>query len=441
MAKTACGGRSLWGRIPRNVIAISLGSRVLVLILQLVFNLVVPDHKSRDAFRTSVKSQESMLDNLIVDHLFEGMNHWDGQYYTHIAKYGYDSEDKLVFLPVYPLCLRGLAHVVQRLTFGVLSSDSCIILSSITINTCFFVISSILLYNLTLKVFHLRDHEDCTASTLLRTSSFAEETVSWFCFNPASVFFSGNYTESLYSMVTFAGLLSLSSNGKVIASAVFALSSLIRSNGILNSGFLAFQALRMLMSRKFTPTFIYVFFASLSVIPFVVYQRHYILSHYCPAFAFCSDPRIRSWHSLPYSLLQEKYWNQGFLKYYQIKQIPNFVLSFPMFFLVFGSFYKFITRQSRKIEQHPQNTEELFLTTARLLPFALHALFIAVYSLLFTHVQVFTRMMASSSPWIYWYAASLASEESSRLRKLVKLFFTLYFFVGIAMFANGLPWT
>jgi phosphatidylinositol glycan class V len=437
-------------KVPRRVVVMSIGSRALVLVLQVILNLVIPDHKSLDAFRTPSKEPNSILDHIVLNHLLIGLNHWDGQYYTHIAKNGYDSEDKLVFLPVYPFLLKGVSHIIHRLFLGYFSEDSCIIISAVTINAVCFVISSILLYYLTLNVFSC---ETETKETNLQVNSFAEDTVSWFCFNPASVFFTANYTESIYCMVTFFGLLVVYTNNKVLGAASFAISSLIRSNGILNAGFLAFQGLRMFYMMSPTSSMFYALLTILCTVPFFYYQQQLIPRYFCPRFEFCSDSRTTSLHFLPYSFLQEKYWNQGFLKYYKVKQIPNFILSAPMFVLVFWSVYKFTHShiQSRlcdtKRVKKSQETKEMFFSSS-LSPFCIHALFLSLYTLFFTHVQVFTRMMASSSPWIYWYVASLPLEDSfsamsgyRNQRRLVKTFFTLYFFLGIAMFSNALPWT
>lgn len=55
--------------------------------------------------------------------------------------------------------------------------------------------------------------------------------VTFFCFNPASIFYSAVYTESLFAATSFLGMLLLEEKKFWSAVALFALSGAARSNG------------------------------------------------------------------------------------------------------------------------------------------------------------------------------------------------------------------
>uniref|UniRef100_A0A162B1D6 GPI mannosyltransferase 2 n=1 Tax=Daucus carota subsp. sativus TaxID=79200 RepID=A0A162B1D6_DAUCS len=61
-----------------------------------------------------------------------------------------------------------------------------------------------------------------------------------FCFNPASIFFSSIYSESLYALLSIGGICHLMSGAKNKSTLWFALSVLARSNGVLNAGYIGF---------------------------------------------------------------------------------------------------------------------------------------------------------------------------------------------------------
>jgi len=48
-----------------------------------------------------------------------------------------------------------------------------------------------------------------------------------------------------------------------------------------------------------------------------------------------------------YSYIQKEYWDVGFMKYWQLKQIPNFILPFPILAICFISLYR-LTKTSWK---------------------------------------------------------------------------------------------
>ena len=65
----------------------------------------------------------------------------------------------------------------------------------------------------------------------LRDGDMARRAAYLFCFNPASVFYSAVYSESLFAFLTFSGALSLALNRPNRAAIAFFASSAARSNG------------------------------------------------------------------------------------------------------------------------------------------------------------------------------------------------------------------
>lgn len=431
-----------------KIVLICLSSRLVVFLAQLASNLALPDHKSKDAFVSPSVSKfsRSALDKLVQDYIFSGLNHWDGQWFLSIAVAGsYEDEQKLVFLPVFPLCIHFVSKFISFLSFGLLNPVSAVMVASVLVNTLAFCLAGLALYRLTALIFWRLGH------------SFAEETILWFAYNPASIFFTATYSESIYSAFTFMGLAALYSKQHFLSSILFALSTLTRSNGLLNAGYLLFHLLLFIIAQftsqrgrlidtsvKFV---IYILGIIISIGPFYWYQRKYIPSKFCPGSSFCSSLPQASNGSVsnsffPYVFLQNHYWNQGLLRYFEMKQLPNFILASPIIILITVISIRYfksiiatnVAKQCRcSLFDLNQNHQK------HLLPFVLHTLALALVSLLFLHVQVATRLICSSSPLIYWYASSL--ESASKVHRLTKLYFTSYFFIGVAAFANSLPWT
>lgn len=111
--------------------------------------------------------------------------------------------------------------------------------------------------------------------------------------------------------------------------------------------------------------------------------------------------------------------------------------------------------------------------------YVVHAAALSVFCLLFVHVQVSTRMILSSSPFVYWVASLLTApadrrpfptldfnKEDMALKletkgnldhwwrsvvtnekidsgeaKWIKFYFVSYAVTGVVLFSNFLPWT
>ncbi|GFY79218.1 GPI mannosyltransferase 2 [Trichonephila inaurata madagascariensis] len=204
----------------------SLFIRLFVILLQVIFNRCVPDHNA-DAFRLPYEKGVGAA-NSVISYLFEGFGRWDAQYFLHISLYGYTHENTLAFFPLFPVLLRNSCTILSIIfPFG-LSPLNCALLSGVLLNLFLTSLTTVALYKLTQNVFH--------------SEIFAFTSALLFCFNPASIFFSALYSESLFSLLTFCGLWALEKNLFFISLSGLALSASVRSNGILSAGFLIYSA-------------------------------------------------------------------------------------------------------------------------------------------------------------------------------------------------------
>ncbi len=160
--------------------------------------------------------------------------------------------------------------------------------------------------------------------------------------------------------------------------------------------------------------------------------------------------------------------NNGFLRYYEIQQLPNFALASPVFLLSFSGIALYLrnhnflsmqflfpnyntlgapqnvnrARNTRKSE-FSQFSEFSFLGDSRLFAFCAHLLFAALTALLVMNVQVATRFLFSQSPFLYWIMADLAtnSARSPHWRRFLFVYCGIFIIAGTALFSNFLPWT
>lgn len=420
-----------------NIIKISLLSRFVTFLLQIFFNAVIPDHSS-DVFQ-SPGMDDVTIGDYIVNGIFSGFKRWDAQYFLHIAKYGYTYENTLAFFPLYPSLIYYLATFLDTCFNYFLSFHSTILVSGILINLICFVLAAIALHGL--------------SNLVLKDRRAADVSVVLFCINPATIFFSACYSECLFSFLTFMGMWHLEKNNNVIASFLFGFSSITRSNGTVSSCFVLHAEIKCLHSKlqvlhdmpfekiRFFIQWIIILFIKLLIclIPFVMFQFYTCLLYCLPQSINISWPHSiieygaqknytlpgenpGEWcnHNIPfsYSYIQSEYWNVGLLQYYELKQIPNFILCFPMVYIMISTailYYQenknhchslgFITYKKKSREFF--DNEDCFV-------YLVHSSALTVICFLCIHVQVITRLLASSSPILYWVAARTISEEISK---------------------------
>jgi GPI mannosyltransferase 2 len=173
-----------------------------------------------------------------------------------------------------------------------------------------------------------------------------------------------------------------------------------------------------------------------------------------------------------YSYVQQKYWNVGFMKYYEWKQIPNFLLATPVLVASVAAVSTWIRISWKRYLRHAKpghGPGRIFQWAAMSLvhfsrgaeggqsgamesaesaltgsPLALgHYAVLAASTILcvtVAHVQISTRVLFSTCPALYWFLVVQISQR--RFWGWAILSWCLvYTLVGIVMHPNWLPWT
>ncbi|KAG0013485.1 hypothetical protein BGZ80_011050 [Entomortierella chlamydospora] len=139
--------------------------------------------------------------------------------------------------------------------------------------------------------------------------------------------------------------------------------------------------------------------------------------------------------------------NVGFLRYYEIKQIPNFLMAAPMITLcasgiVYYTLYDLPRAISlgRSATPVPSNGSTPPFMSTKTFPYIVlwtALLFSAVTTM---HIQIITRAFSCLPP-VYWFAAHQFEGKvlGAGWTKSVSTFFVMYGLVGIVLFANFFP--
>ncbi|KAI9091348.1 hypothetical protein K1719_028159 [Acacia pycnantha] len=481
-------------------------SRLLVFSLIIIFRLLVspydtsaplnPDCLTRS---NTDPGQESSRPNMLWPNLGSAIENgivWDSVYFVRIAQCGYEYEQSYAFLPLLPICISFLSHTVFVPLIPLIGERAVLAVCGYLINNVAFVFAALYFYKLSATI--LKDSEVSLLASIL------------FCFNPASIFYSSIYTESLYAFLSFGGLYHLISGGNSLAVIFLALSGFARSNGVLNAGYFCYQTMHqaydaVFQKRQASLSLLVVisgaFQSACIFAPFIAFQA-YGYHNMCVG---RSHDEVRPWCKarvpLLYNYIQSHYWGVGFLRYFQLKQLPNFLLATPILSLAFCLIYcyaksrpqcffslglqismeqknfgaefpsddvsrsnvattqetssvnveeRWNLRRRRKVVQQDDTdvhiesepSAQLGYLSASVLPFVLHLVFMAGTAFLVMHVQVATRFLSASPP-LYWFASyMMTSRAKSRTwGHIIWAYSVSYIFLGSLLFSNFYPFT
>ncbi|KAM1341010.1 hypothetical protein ACFX2F_005513 [Malus domestica] len=176
---------------------------------------------------------------------------------------------------------------------------------------------------------------------------------------------------------------------------------------------------------------------------------------------------------LLYNYIQSHYWGVGFLRYFQVKRLPNFLLASPILSLTLCSIVHYAKSKSETFfslgfqyssrsqenhnlkarnqvnkdgaalvsEEHKLSAKRGYLSVA-VLPCILHLGFMAATAFFVTHVQVATHFL-SFSPALYWFASYIMKSLGTGKRRgyIVWAYSAAYILLGSLLFSNFYPFT
>ncbi|KAL9550245.1 hypothetical protein MBANPS3_004811 [Mucor bainieri] len=357
---------------------------------------------------------------------------WDALYFLHIAEKGYVYEQETAFFPVMPLLAKLLANTVFLPLQSLLGNRYTLLLSGVTVANVSFVLAAGALYKLTLAV-------------LPKNKQLAYVSSIAFCLSPPAMFMSSFYTESIFALMTFTGMRWIIEKKYVQAALIWGVASAVRSNAIVYAGFFFYDlVLLRFIHRKNVVTGL-----GRSIVYTAITASGFALFQYFAYREFCSLDRPWCTDKLPliYSFVQKEYWDVGFMSYYEVKQIPNFVLAAPIIGLSVCGLNGYIRHNATEfwtlgIRRGERNNSDDYYSS-KLAVFIYLWAFLLLFATTNMHIQVIIRFFTSVPP-LYWYVGNLwikgfCESKHTWMANAVLGYFAIYGLIGIVLFSSFLP--
>ncbi|KAI3386843.1 hypothetical protein SNEBB_000369 [Seison nebaliae] len=453
--------------LSENILILTI-SRIIIFIIGFISSSLPTIFPPTDVYVTNMK-----LYNLTIPSM-EAFRKWDAIHFIDIGDYGYRTDRMTAFFPGYPLILKLMKNFLQ------IDLMCCGILINFTVN----IISMELLIELykyfkwTKKMSKL----ECRLICLL------------FSFNPATIFFFSSYSESMFFFLTILSITLMFGRNKFYLSLIpLFIASFIRSNNflylIITGSYLFSELYHRFIHKKnilfslaifsfklslsiliiFIPLFsyqamIYSYFCQLNIIKIFPFNLLFPNSSNISSPSWCSiDSLMKHLVGFPisYSYIQSKYWNVGFLRFYEMKQFFNFIMASPIFYLsgrlISNYRMKKLCCDMKKLIFFNYNHFSLLAIQRTFFSISILLQFIIclIIGLTFIHIQVNTRFLLSSSPFLLLTLVDYLSENLPKMgkdanylkiiehlnknEKFIFYFFSIYFIGGTFAFCQFLP--
>lgn len=352
-----------------------------------------------------------------LDYVLDRLVVWDAVYFSDLFANNIQFEHQFVFCPLW-----------WRLVQLIPVPDTCIfyarlLVATIVANLCHFL-AALVLYYYTRLVFQ--------NARIFSPDRMALVSLVLFILSPAALFLTAPYSEAIAALFSFICLYLRERALAVKFGSVVINSHFYVASGLAASLAYGFRANCLLLGL------LYVYDLAvrpLKVSPLLPISAGLILgisfvwSQAANYFAVCYGTDRGEWclARVPslFTYAQAHYWNNGFLRYWKVGNIPNFAFGGPTIFLsAYGISY---FRQIFPVD--------------RISPVLLVNGTFLVLLLLFWHVQIITRI-ATFLPIIYWVVAGMITQADRSGQKHGRLwlaYFLVWNIVQACLFGSFLP--
>ncbi|KAF7588026.1 ER membrane glycoprotein subunit of the GPI transamidase complex-like protein [Aspergillus hancockii] len=374
--------------------------------------------------RTTSETAHDGPVRVILGLISDKLTRWDAIYFTEVARRGYVFEQEWAFSFGFTSLIKAFADALRRATDVNLSFLEDV--TGITIAHAAHGMSVLMLYSIARAMF-----------PGIQGRKLAFISACLHIFSPAGLFLSAPYGESTHALLSFTGSLffvqSFSRSGTStglqdalipLSGVMYGLATAVRSNGLLNGMLFFEEAIRLLYSMTRGVTFATTRRLIAIGVAGVCTGLGFVTPQYIAYRQFCMDElESRKWcHDTPpsiYSFVQDHYWDNGFLRYWTLSNVPLFALAGPMLAIMtysaiwtLGVDSKVLKPGSVQDSSKAQVHAQAQLTARLLRSLAAPQVTLAILTLLKHHVQIITRMSSGYPVWYLWIAYVLVEGQS-----------------------------
>jgi phosphatidylinositol glycan class V len=359
------------------------------------------------------------------------------------------------FFPIYPATVHVIGSALEWV-FPQTPRDELLVIAAVGVSNIAFVVAAVGLYTLSVSVLGSEGRAYCSA--LL------------FCGTPANVFMSTAYSESLFAAVSFWSLVAtVECCGDTVGGATPSTPTMVsvmcaatllffaaatRSVGVLNGAVPVWAVVQRVVALALghTPSVpdlaqvaVCALLTAVTLLPSRLVNVH---GHH----RFCGGSDMLanqpSWcgESGIYAHVQQTYWNVGLCRYWEFKQLPNFLLATPAIVLCGHCAIAHVRHLFDRpapltalvsIAGWRRGRTVLPLSTA---PFVAGWVVATTLGVFVINVQVLTRLVAVGCPAAYWYGELVLREYPVGGMATLAIV-GVYNMAGPLLHVNSFPWT